>query len=110
MSYDQVCEGQESRGNGLSCSWVYTPSITGQEIKGATAERVLIPPAPIMTYRHYKGGIYEVVCEARLESDPSIIMIVYKSEDGLIWTRPKEIFFEFVEHEGKTVQRFIPII
>ncbi len=63
-----------------------------------------------MRYRHYKGGIYEFVCEARLESDPDVIMIVYKATDGSIWTRPKEIFFEFVEHEGKTVQRFIPII
>lgn len=59
-----------------------------------------------MKYRHYKGGIYEVVCEARLESDPEVIMIVYKSADGSIWTRPSSIFFEQVEHEGKSVERF----
>jgi hypothetical protein len=62
-----------------------------------------------MKYRHYKGGIYEIICEARLESDPDIIMIVYKSEDALIWTRPRSVFFELVQHEGETVQRFAPI-
>ena len=62
-----------------------------------------------MKYRHYKGGIYEIICEARLESDPNIILIVYKSSDGSIWTRPRKEFFEFVEHEGNTVQRFSPI-
>lgn len=62
-----------------------------------------------MKYRHYKGGIYEIVCEALLESDPKVIMIVYKSSDGSIWTRPKDVFFELVEYEGNTVQRFAPI-
>ncbi len=32
-----------------------------------------------MKYRHYKGGIYEIVCEARLESDPKVIMICFIS-------------------------------
>lgn len=62
-----------------------------------------------MKYRHYKGGIYEIICEAQLESAPETIMMVYKSEEGSIWTRPREQFFEFVQHEGNTVQRFAPI-
>lgn len=62
-----------------------------------------------MKYRHYKGGIYEIVCEARLEADPCVIMIVYKSEDGLIWTRPRDVFFELVQHNGHAVPRFAPI-
>lgn len=62
-----------------------------------------------MKCRHYKGGIYEIVCEARLESDPDVIMNVYKSAEGLIWTRPRDAFFEFVEHEGRSVPRFTPI-
>jgi len=62
-----------------------------------------------MKYRHYKGGIYEIVCEAKLESDPAIIMMVYKNEEGTIWTRPKDAFFELVRHEGRTVPRFAPI-
>jgi hypothetical protein len=62
-----------------------------------------------MKYRHYKGGIYEIVCEAKLESDPSVTLIIYKSANGLIWARPSEVFFETIEIEGKTVQRFAPI-
>jgi hypothetical protein len=63
-----------------------------------------------MKYRHYKGGIYEVVCEALLEADPDVIMIVYRSAtDGVIWTRPKVAFLEQVEWEGRMVPRFAPI-
>jgi hypothetical protein len=62
-----------------------------------------------MKYRHYRGGIYEFISEARLESNPEIIMVVYKAEDGLIWTRPRNEFFELVLDEGNTVQRFAPI-
>ncbi|MFA6015400.1 MAG: DUF1653 domain-containing protein [Gallionellaceae bacterium] len=62
-----------------------------------------------MKYKHFKGGIYEVICEAKLESDPTMMMVIYKSADGAIWARPRAIFFECVEHEGKTVQRFSPI-
>lgn len=59
-----------------------------------------------MKYRHYKGGLYEIICEAKLESDPSVTLIIYCSEQGQTWARPKEIFFESVQHEGKTVPRF----
>ena len=60
-------------------------------------------------YRHYKGGIYELICEATLESDPSVTMIVYRADNGTIWTRPASVFFEMIEHEGQSVQRFSPI-
>lgn len=59
-------------------------------------------------YRHYKGGIYELVCEATQESDLSPV-IVYRSHNGSIWTRPKAVFFESIEVDGKTLQRFTPI-
>ena len=62
-----------------------------------------------MKYRHYKGGIYEIVCEARLEADSDVIMMIYKSDEGLIWARPKDVFFETVQHEGRDVPRFAPI-
>jgi hypothetical protein len=65
--------------------------------------------AQTMKYRHYKGGIYEIVCEAKLESDPTVIMMIYKSENGMIWARPKQIFFESVQYEGEVVPRFAPI-
>ena len=57
-------------------------------------------------YRHYKGGIYELVCSATLESDPAVQMIVYKAANGTIWTRPATIFFEMVNCDGQMVARF----
>lgn len=62
-----------------------------------------------MKYRHYKGGIYEIVCEAKLEADPTVIMMIYRSHDGQTWARPKDVFFEMVQVEGKAVPRFAAI-
>ncbi len=56
-------------------------------------------------FRHYKGGIYELVCEATQESDLSPV-IVYRSHNGSIWTRPKSVFFEMVDVGGVKVPRF----
>jgi hypothetical protein len=58
-----------------------------------------------MRYRHYKGGMYELVCEAELEADHTPVM-VYRGEDGRIWVRPKAVFFETVELDGAQVPRF----
>lgn len=59
-------------------------------------------------FRHYKGGLYELVCIATLESDLSE-MIVYRAANGTIWTRPKDIFFELVDVDGQQVPRFAPV-
>ena len=62
-----------------------------------------------MQYRHYKGGLYELVCIATLESDLSA-MVVYRAADGSIWTRPKAVFFELVDVDGQRVPRFAPVL
>lgn len=59
-------------------------------------------------YRHYKGGEYELVCVARLESDHTEMM-VYRGADGATWVRPKDVFFELVDAGGTRVPRFSPI-
>ena len=56
-------------------------------------------------YRHYKGGIYEFVGEATLESDLTP-MIVYRAANGTLWIRPQEVFHEMVDVDGKQVPRF----
>lgn len=61
-----------------------------------------------MQYRHYKGGLYELVCEATLEADLTP-MIIYRAADGSIWARPKAVFFELVEVDGTMVPRFAPV-
>ncbi|MEB0138774.1 DUF1653 domain-containing protein [Undibacterium sp. CCC2.1] len=58
-------------------------------------------------FRHYKGGIYEFVCEATQEADLSAV-IVYRSANGRVWTRPKTVFFEMLDIDGRRVQRFAP--
>lgn len=61
-----------------------------------------------MRFRHYKGGLYDLVCEATLESDLSP-MIVYRAANGSVWIRPKDVFFEWIEVDGVKMQRFTPI-
>ena len=62
----------------------------------------------MIQYRHYKGGLYELVCEATLEADLTP-MIIYRAHDGSIWARPKSVFFELVEVDGLMVPRFAPV-
>ncbi len=61
-----------------------------------------------MQYRHYKGGLYEHILVATLESDLTE-MIVYRAPDGSIWTRPRDVMFELVEVDGALVPRFVPL-
>ena len=62
----------------------------------------------MIQYRHYKGGLYELVCEATLEADLTP-MIIYRAADGSVWARPKAVFFELIEVEGLLVPRFAPV-
>jgi hypothetical protein len=63
-------------------------------------------PGPVR-YRHYKGGLYEVVCEATIEADHTPV-VVYRGEDGKTWVRPRDVFFESVEVGGVRMPRFAP--
>ena len=63
-------------------------------------------------YRHYKGKMYEVIGVAR-HSETLEEMVVYKalyddSEFGkeALWVRPKKMFLEEGEVDGKKVKRF----
>jgi hypothetical protein len=62
-----------------------------------------------MRYRHYKGGVYEVVCEAVLEADHTAV-VVYRGEDGQTWVRPRDAFFGFVDVDGACLPRFAPLV
>jgi hypothetical protein len=61
-----------------------------------------------MRFRHYKGGVYEVVCEATLEADHTAV-VVYRGQDGKIWVRPRDAFFGSVDVDGERLLRFTPI-
>ena len=63
-------------------------------------------------YQHYKGNFYEVIGIAR-HSETLEEMVVYKAlydsekfGKNALWTRPKSMFLEDVEVDGKKVPRF----
>ena len=58
-------------------------------------------------YRHFKGGEYEVLAIA-LHSETQEEMVVYRAlyGEGKIWVRPKSMWLESVEREGKIYHRF----
>lgn len=58
-------------------------------------------------YEHYKGMKYQVIGIAK-HSETLEEMVVYQAlyGDYGIWVRPKDMFFEKVEVNGKIVDRF----
>ncbi|QDU04618.1 hypothetical protein V6x_43460 [Gimesia chilikensis] len=58
-------------------------------------------------YRHYKGNDYLVIGVAR-HSETEEEMVVYSADYGQfgLWVRPKEMFLEKVEIDGRVVPRF----
>ena len=63
------------------------------------------------TFRHYKGGLYEYICEAR-HSETEEELVVYRPlyNDSGVWVRPKKMFFEDVTVNGERVPRISEII
>ncbi len=57
-------------------------------------------------YRHYKGGIYSIVCVSKLEGDPVVEMVAYMDESNECWTRPLAEFLGGVVHQGNYIRRF----
>ena len=58
-------------------------------------------------YRHYKGNEYTVIGVAR-HSETEEELVVYRQEYGEhgLWVRPKAMFLETVEMDGRIVPRF----
>ena len=58
-------------------------------------------------YRHFKGKEYQVLHIAT-HSETLEEMVVYKQlyGNGGIWVRPKTMFTEFIELDGKVIKRF----
>ena len=62
---------------------------------------------PLGSYRHYKGNLYEVLGVAR-HSETDEEFVVYRALYGTggLWIRPKAMFLEMVEKDGKRIPRF----
>ena len=58
-------------------------------------------------YRHYKGNEYIVLGVAK-HSETLDEMVVYQQDYGEqgLWVRPKEMFRETVEVDGRQISRF----
>lgn len=59
-------------------------------------------------FKHYKGGTYKLVGEA-IHTETEEELAVYYDMDGIVWARPKEMFFGKVVVDGKETDRFTKI-
>lgn len=58
-------------------------------------------------YKHYKGNEYEVLGIAK-HSETQEELVVYRAlyDDHGLWVRPKKMFMEEVEIDGRIMPRF----
>ena len=60
-------------------------------------------------YRHFKGGVYEVIGVAK-HSETLEETVVYRSvTNGGLWVRPASMWEEEIERDGVRVRRFTPL-
>lgn len=69
-----------------------------------------LPPLPRLQpgrYRHFKGGLYEVIDLVRSSEslEPLVLYRALYGDHGL-WIRPYPMFVEQVEHAGLQQPRF----
>lgn len=57
-------------------------------------------------FRHYKGGLYRVVCRSVRESDLAQLVTYQNEADGYVWTRTLEEFTSSVKTDSGEVPRF----
>ncbi len=62
---------------------------------------------PGQIYKHYKGNHYEIIVVGK-HSETQEEMVAYKRvEDGKVWFRPKDMFFDEIEINGEKTTRFV---
>lgn len=69
-----------------------------------------IEPKPGL-YKHYKGMMYRVIGVVRHSETLEELVhyeALYENELGRMWVRPKAMFLETIEIDGKKVRRFAP--
>jgi hypothetical protein len=58
-------------------------------------------------YRHYKNKNYKVIgCAKHTENGAEFVVYAAMDGDGRLWVRPKQMFMEDVEVDGKRIPRF----
>ena len=51
-------------------------------------------------YRHYKGGVYEVIEPCAIDTETGAKYVIYKGQNGTVWTRTIEAFTERIGSKG----------
>ena len=59
-------------------------------------------------YKHYKGGLYEVVCTAT-HTETLEEMVVYKDNKENVWARPASMWENIVDTPYGKMKRFTRI-
>lgn len=96
--------GPETSASSLSlCAQQWDSDVNGQ-----LRETMESGPKPGSRWRHYKGGIYTIVCTA-IDEETTSPRVIYKAEDGIIWSRNGLAFFGTVVTENGPVPRFTAI-
>ena len=75
----------------------------GMETTGVT------PLIPGGTYRHYKGKLYRLhglVRHSETLEELVLYETLYENDLGRMWVRPKQMFCESIEIDGRHVARF----
>lgn len=87
---------------------VETPDLGVAQISSSAEPRQT--PQPGQLYRHFKGGIYEII-EIAQHSETKESLVIYRGDLG-IWARPLSNFLEVLEYkeagdkEGTNCYRF----
>lgn len=63
-----------------------------------------------MMVQHYKGSLYFIIEDYATHTETEEAFVVYRSSKGRVFVRPRSMFWENVEYQGKQVPRFKPII
>ncbi len=84
--------------------------MTDSEFKALNQSRLADAPAPLTLWRHYKGGLYVVVCSSCLEDNPDQVVVTYRScLHGSLFTRPLENWVSLVTVGTSVFPRFLPV-
>lgn len=60
-------------------------------------------------YKHFKGDLYNVIGIAKHSETLEELVVyeaLYDNPRSKLWVRPKEMFLEKVERDGKVIPRF----
>ncbi len=71
-------------------------SLSESELKDLAQQQATGGPQPGEIYRHYKGGLYTVVCMSIKEDTLELLVTYHSNKKRTIWTRTVANFCEDV--------------